>query len=232
MAKTHLLAILSGGLDSAVSLALAKDLLQPERIGAVHFRYEQNHDLPEISSFRRVCDHYEIAEEDRVVYYVPAIGGSTLTHAEAPHRIEVPGVPPSYVPNRNMILIARAASHAIQYGFDALSAGMHEEDSAYPDCTAAFVNAMKRALACSTAGTVSFYAPVIKMSKAAIVRAGTKLGVPFELTWTCYDPQWLEPGQFVSCGKCPACKLRLSAFKDNGLRDPIPYLADLEAKAP
>lgn len=231
--NTSLLAILSGGLDSATALAVAKDLLNPGKIGAVHFEYTQTNRLLEGRAFDLVCDHFSIAKQNRYFLWLPPFGRSALTttKSEAP---PLEGVPITFVPNRNMVLIARAAAQALEFDYDALCIGVHEEDSPYPDCSSAFVNTMKRALSLATAGAVSLYAPVIKMSKAAIVRAGKELGVPFEHTWTCYHPRWLndEGTEAVACGECTACKLRLAAFKKNGLQDPVLYQQDLQAKGP
>lgn len=234
MAKDrHLLATLSGGLDSAVSLAMAVDLLSPTRIGAIHFEYTQTNSVPESQAFYALCDHFGIAEEDRFFFTIPALGGSALTTAFAPDGIGgAKGIPSTYVPNRNMIIIARAAAQALQQGYGALCIGVHEQDADYPDCTASFVNIMKRALSEATAGEVSLYAPILKMSKIAIVRTGLRLKVPFELTWSCYNP--VEQFSYVAgdpelkvryeaCGVCTTCKLRLAAFENNGIPDPIEY---------
>lgn len=227
--NSQILAVLSGGMDSAVALAMAIDVLKPERVGAVHFEYTQNHLAPENEAYFALCHYFNLDSLERHLLCLPGIGASSLTSTET--RIKnhsLLGVPATYIPNRNMILIAHAAALAIENGYDTLCIGVHEEDAEYPDCTATFVNVIRRALAIGTAGAVGLQAPVIKMSKAAIVKVGLTLGVPFELTWTCYNPQkgvyGVDSHEWLACGECPACKLRQEAFIANGRYDPIAYV--------
>jgi len=218
-ASTRLLAILSGGIGSAVALAMAGDLLKPTKVGAIHFDYGQRQAIPEAAAFRKLCEHFAIAEEDRYTRTLAPIGDNSLTEIEG-------------APNRNMRFITYATTIAIPCGYDALCIGIYKGGTDRLDNSSTFVNRMKRALSLSPTNKLSLYAPVVKMSIAAILRAGITLNMPLGAMWSCTNPTWFEADEssYVACGECASCKLRLAAFKTNGITDSVLYLADLAAK--
>jgi 7-cyano-7-deazaguanine synthase len=212
---------LSGGMDSAVTLALAS---QDHRLALLHANYGQRTQAKELKCFEALADHYG-AEERLVVDLtaLAAIGGSSLTDAGLPVREgePVPGVvPTSYVPFRNAHLLCAAVSWAEVLGAKAVFVGaVWEDSSGYPDCRPEFYRAFEQAVVEGTRPEteIRIVTPVIASSKAEIVRRGAALGVPFELTWSCYQ------AEARACGACESCVLRLRGFAEAGVRDPIPY---------
>ncbi|HLY31689.1 MAG TPA: 7-cyano-7-deazaguanine synthase QueC [Ktedonobacterales bacterium] len=219
--------LLSGGLDSSTTLALAAE--QGYALYALSFHYGQRH-ARELESARALaqrygcCDH-KIAEIDLRLF-----GGSALTSDE----IAVPldrspdemghDIPVTYVPGRNLIFLSFATAYAETVEADDIFLGINSLDySGYPDCRPEFLEAFARTANLATkAGTqdgrtLRFHAPLIEMTKADIVREGTRLGVPWELTWSCYE------GDTLACGRCDSCQLRLKGFAEAGLSDPLPY---------
>ncbi|UCD52254.1 MAG: 7-cyano-7-deazaguanine synthase QueC [Phycisphaerales bacterium] len=221
--------LLSGGLDSATTLALAR------RGGfacyALSFLYGQRH-RRETESARAVADSLG-AVEHRIVQIDPAaFGGSALTDA----KIEVPkdraeigaaaGIPPTYVPARNTIFLSYALAWAEVLGVFDIFVGVNSTDySGYPDCRAEFITAYEAMANLATAAAVEgkgryrIHTPIIAMTKAQIIQTGTELGVDYALTHSCYDPD--AAGK--SCGRCDSCRLRLKGFAEAGLVDPVPY---------
>jgi 7-cyano-7-deazaguanine synthase len=224
---TRAVVLLSGGLDSSTALALARE--QGHATYALSFGYGQRH-ARELEAARRVAAHFG-CREHRVVELDPrAFAGSALTSAEIPlpqDRSESEigtGIPVTYVPARNLIFLSLATGYAEVIGADDVYLGINALDySGYPDCRPEFLEAFARAANLATkAGTqdgrtLRFNAPLITLSKAAIVREGTRLGVPWELTWSCYT------GDTQACGRCDSCLLRLKGFAEAGLADPLPY---------
>jgi 7-cyano-7-deazaguanine synthase len=159
-----------------------------------------------------------------------AFGGSALTDASIPvpkgraPRAMARGIPATYVPARNTVLLALALAHAETIGASDVFIGVNAVDySGYPDCRPAFVRAFERLARLATRAGVEgarlrVRAPLLRLSKAGIVRLGQRLGVPFHLTLSCYDPL-----RGRACGRCDACQLRLRGFAGAGLRDPAPY---------
>jgi len=221
--------LLSGGLDSATTLAMAR------RGGflchALTFRYGQRHDR-EVEAARRVARSLG-AVEDRIIQIdLRAFGGSALTDAQ----IQVPkdrpdltassDIPVTYVPARNTIFLSYALAWAEVLGAFDLFIGVNSTDySGYPDCRAEFIAAFEKMANLATAAAVQgkgrfqVHTPIIHMTKAQIIGTGTKLGVDYSLTHSCYDP---DP-EGRSCGRCDSCRLRLKGFAEAGLRDPIEY---------
>ncbi len=218
--------ILSGGLDSATCLAVAKR--RGDNVYALTFDYGQRH-RREIRSARELARHYGIVEH-RVapLPFLREIGGSALTD----DRVEVPTtgvaegkIPVTYVPGRNLIFLSIAAAYAEVVGADALYIGVNALDySGYPDCRPEFVAAFAKTAALATRAGVEgaalrIEAPLQYLGKCEIVQLGAELGVPYELTTSCYQ------GGEVACGVCDSCRLRLEGFAAAGLTDPLPYAA-------
>lgn len=216
----------SGGMDSCVTAAIAA---LDHRLAFLHGRYGQRTEAKELRCFHLLADHFG-AEGRLVVDFsdLRAIGGSSLTDPRIPVRegAPLPGtIPSSYVPFRNAHLLSTATSWAEVLGAEAIFVGaVWEDSSGYPDCRpefyAAFEEAIRRGTKPETA--IRIVTPVIRMTKAQIVRRGAELHAPFEKTWSCYQ------GEDDACGVCESCFLRLKGFKEAGLADPIPYAARRE----
>jgi len=208
-------------MDSCVSAALAA---LTHRLAFLHADYGQRTEDRERACFHRLADHFKAAH--RLVADFPAlgsIGGSSLTDPAIPVREGEPEkgvVPTSYVPFRNAHLLAAATSWAEVLGASAVFMGAVAEDSSgYPDCRPEFYRAYQVAMDLGTRPEtrIRIETPVIDMSKADIVRRGQELGVPFEMTWSCY-----QSGD-VACGDCESCRLRLRGFAGASVEDPLPY---------
>jgi 7-cyano-7-deazaguanine synthase len=219
--------LFSGGLDSTT--LLAKLLADPdiESIVTLSAGYNSLHQEMEQRATYKILNHYH--EEHKLkahkLIVLPDVfegSGSALMGEsimpEGPY--EVKGPSPTVVPFRNGVLIASAAAYVASYGDGAVFIAAHASDAynyAYPDCTPAFLEPMATALEWGTAGKVGLFAPFTQMTKAGVVNLGHELGVPFELTYSCYR------GRTRACGKCPTCVERLAAFAANGLVDPAEY---------
>jgi 7-cyano-7-deazaguanine synthase len=222
--------LLSGGLDSATVLGLA--VSEGFRCYGLTFRYGQRHSR-EIEAAERIANSFGAVEHRIVDIDLAAFGGSALTNLN----IEVPKdradlgnpdkIPLTYVPARNTIFLSYALAWAEVLGAFDIFIGVNSTDySGYPDCRFEFITAFEKVanLATATAvqgeGRYQIHTPVINMTKAQIILAGTKLGVDYSLTHSCYDPD--EYGR--SCGRCDSCRLRLKGFAEAGLKDPIVYV--------
>jgi 7-cyano-7-deazaguanine synthase len=213
--------IISGGMDSALAAAMARD--EGYGIVAVHFDYGQRTERRERESFRLLAEDLGAVERYEIdVPFFGQIGASALTD----HAIEVPtggiepGVPVTYVPFRNGIFLSIATAIAEKHGADALFIGVVEEDSSgYPDCRESYIKAMERAINLGTRDEthIAIRMPLVHLTKADIVAEALKRGVPLEHTWSCYQDN------DEACGLCDSCRLRLKGFKEAGLVDPIPY---------
>lgn len=213
----------SGGMDSAVTAALTA---QEHELAFLHADYGQRTEAKERECFERLADHMHV--ERRLVVAFPvlrAIGGSSLTDRRIAVREDAPVagvVPTSYVPFRNAHLLAAATSWAEVLGAVAIAVGaVWEDSSGYPDCRPEFYRAFEAAIAAGTRPDtrLRILTPVIHQSKADIVRRGLELGVPFELTWSCYQ------AEERACGRCESCRLRLAGFERAAAADPIAYQA-------
>ena len=214
--------LLSGGMDSCVCAALAA---RDFDAAALHISYGQRTQERERTSFLSICDRLSI--RDRLLVRneaLRAIGGSALTDPN----IEVPQsalvgheIPVTYVPFRNAHFLAVAVSWAEVLGAEKVYIGAVEQDSSgYPDCRRSYYQAFNEVVKEGTReGRIEIVTPLIGLRKAQIVRLGLELGAPFDLTWSCYsrDDQ--------ACGVCDSCVLRLRAFQEAGVEDPIPYAA-------
>ncbi|HUG53760.1 MAG TPA: 7-cyano-7-deazaguanine synthase QueC [Vicinamibacteria bacterium] len=212
---------LSGGMDSAVTAAIAA---AHNDLALLHGDYGQRTEAKERDCFHALADHFRARH--RLVAEFPAlraIGGSSLTDTHIPVREGEPEtgrIPTSYVPFRNAHLLAAAASWAEVLGAVAVFVGAVEDDSSgYPDCRPVFYRAFEEAIRQGTRPetTIRIETPVIGLVKGAIVRRGTALGVPFEKTWSCYQ------AEDAACGVCESCRLRRRGFADAAVADPIPY---------
>ncbi|MEN6427141.1 MAG: 7-cyano-7-deazaguanine synthase QueC [Phycisphaerales bacterium] len=221
--------LLSGGLDSATTLAIARK--EGFACHALSFRYGQRHSR-EIDAARQVARALGAVEHRLIAIDLAAFGGSALTDS----RIDVPKdradlgdgveIPPTYVPARNTVFLSYALAWAeVLNAFD-IFLGVNSTDySGYPDCRAEFIAAFEAMANLATAAAVQgkgryrIRTPIIHMTKAEIIRTGTQLGVDYSLTHSCYDPD----SQGRSCGRCDSCRLRLKGFAEAGLQDPISY---------
>jgi len=216
---------LSGGMDSAVCLAVAA---QEYETYALHFSYGQRTEQKEFASARAV------AEIVGVKQFLPLridlfrqIGGSALTdfnmavpEAVPPEKIGQE-IPVTYVPFRNAHFLSAAVSWAEVLGSTKIFIGAVEQDSSgYPDCRPAYYDAFNQLIRTGTRdGDIEILTPLIQMKKSDIIRLGFSLHAPLEATWSCYS------GEDVACGVCESCTLRLRAFAEAGATDPIPYAA-------
>jgi 7-cyano-7-deazaguanine synthase len=218
--------LLSGGLDSATVLAMAR--AEGWRCHALTIDYGQRH-RAELAAAARVAGALGAAEHRVMSLDLRAFGGSALTDAsiEVPTRGPESGIPVTYVPARNTIFLSLALALAEVTGSDAIFTGANAVDySGYPDCRPEYLAAFERLANLATRRAVegepvAIKAPIVHMSKADIVRRGHALGVDFSLTVSCYnaDPQ----GR--ACGRCEACRLRREGFRQAGIEDPTRYAA-------
>lgn len=224
MSSTGAVVLLSGGLDSATALGIA--CAEHDKVYALSFMYGQRHEA-ELEAARALASHYGV--DGHHILRIPLFQADSVLmnpHLEMPHMTyeeleQSEGVSPTYVPFRNGTFLSFAAGLALQKNASAVYAGMHGEDArgwAYPDCTPEFAGAMQNAIYVGTYHKVRMIVPFQYLLKHEIVNLGLKLGVPYELTLSCYE------GTVPACGQCPTCIGRIEAFKKNGVEDPIPYL--------
>jgi len=226
--------LLSGGLDSATTLAIAA--AQGYAIAALSFDYGQRH-AREIAAAAAIARHYRVLRHETMKIDLRAFGGSALTANIAVPKDhlgqENPGhsaIPITYVPARNTVFLSFALGLAEVSGAFDIFIGVNAVDySGYPDCRPEFIAAFETLANLATkagvekSGTFKVHAPLVRMSKAEIIRTGLQLGVPYELTHSCYDPT--PDGK--ACGHCDSCLLRLAGFKEIGERDPVAYQRSL-----
>ena len=229
MDKKLAVVLLSGGLDSATTLAIARS--EGYACCAVTFTYGQRH-IREVTAAKAVADTLGVVEHRFVSIDLAAFGGSALTDpavAVPKDRGGLSGettVPPTYVPARNTVLLSCALAWAEVLGAFDLFIGVNATDySGYPDCRAEYIAAFEKMANLATAAAVQgegryhIHTPVIDMTQAQIIQTGVRLGVDYSLTHSCYDP---DP-QGRACGHCDSCRLRLKGFAEAGLKDPIEY---------
>ncbi len=220
--------LLSGGLDSATTAAIAK--ADGFRLHALSVDYGQRHRF-ELESARRVAAALGAVEHRVLTIDLDALGGSALTAD-----IDVPqdrsaadmagGIPVTYVPARNTVMLSLALGYAEVIGAADIFIGVNAVDySGYPDCRPEFIAAFERlanlATKAGVEGALRFriHTPLIRLTKAQIIRRGAELGVDYGLTHSCYAPD----AAGMACGRCDACQLRLKGFGEAGLTDPIAY---------
>ncbi len=213
-------------LRPATALALTKS--DGFDIVALTFDYGQRH-RKEVEAAKRVAKHFGVPDHRIVKLDLTAIGGSALTDT----RIRVPeqrsleeigrGIPPTYVPARNTILLSYALALAEATGAKAIMiAAQYHDYAGYPDCRPEYYLAFQEIARLGTkrgveGDVIEIRTPLIEMTKADVVRKGEELGVPWKLTWSCYH------GGEKACGVCDSCQLRLKGFREAGVKDPLPY---------
>lgn len=203
----HALVLLSGGVDSAVCAKLARD--SRARVDAVFFRYGQRHEEHELRAARAI--HAAVGLNDFHVATVGRMAGALTGTRELEPMADDAAVSPAYLPARNLIFLATAASYAEAHGANELWIGANLSDRAgFPDCRPAVIRSMRAVLALATATPLDIVAPLIDKPKAAVWALGRRHGVPLGLTWSCYTPEATEHGP-RQCGRCDACKANAAA---------------------
>ena len=218
--------LLSGGLDSMVSAALAREA--GFALYALTIDYNQRH-AREIASATRIAESLGAAAHVILPLDLRRFGGSALTDDIAvPKGGVAPGIPVTYVPARNLVFLSLTLAWAEALGARDIFIGVNAIDySGYPDCRPEFIAGFEHLAGLATKAGVegdakgfAIHAPLQAMSKADIVRECLRLGVDPALSWSCYDPQGER-----ACGQCDSCRLRLAGFADVGAKDPIAYVA-------
>ena len=214
--------LVSGGMDSCVTAAIARG--ENDELAFLHVSYGQLTEARERRAFDELAEHFGVRRRLAAsIEYLARIGGSSLTDRCVPVAeadLDSPLIPTSYVPFRNAHLLAIATSWAEVLGARRVYIGAVAEDSSgYPDCRPEFYEAFQRAIDVGTRPEtrVEIRTPVIHLRKAEIIRRGVSLDAPLRLTWSCYR------AEERACGACDSCALRLRAFREAGLEDPIPY---------
>jgi 7-cyano-7-deazaguanine synthase len=229
-ARSRAVVCLSGGMDSAVCAAIAA---REHETYALHFSYGQRTEQKEFQSARAIANELNLAK------FLPLsidlfriIGGSALTDSSIAVPDALPegpdpdvigaSIPITYVPFRNAHFLSAAVSWAEVLGAETIYIGAVEQDSSgYPDCRPAYYEAFQQLIRTGTRdGSIRIETPLISMRKHEIVRRGLELSAPFHVTWSCYT------GSQAACGTCESCILRLRAFAEAGVDDPIPYATD------
>jgi 7-cyano-7-deazaguanine synthase len=228
MSKPRAVVLLSGGIDSTTTAAIA--LSRGFDVHALTFRYGQRHER-EIDAARRVAERLGLTRQVVLDIDLRAFGGSALTaDIEVPKNTPVDRIgmeiPVTYVPARNTIFLAFATGFAEVLDASDIFIGANALDySGYPDCRPEFIRAFEAMANLATRAAtqhgrkLSIHAPLIELSKRQIIEQGLALGVDYSLTLTCYDPS--DDG--LSCGRCEACVLRLKGFREAGIEDPASY---------
>jgi 7-cyano-7-deazaguanine synthase len=228
IANKRAVVLLSGGLDSATVLAIARS--QGYELYALSFSYGQRH-IWELEAAARVAASIGVVQHRTATIDLRTFGGSALTADIAVPKGRTTddmahGIPITYVPARNTIFLSFALAWAEVLGSSDIFIGVNALDySGYPDCRAEFIHAFEQMANLATKAGVEgrqslkIHTPLIALSKAEIIQRGIELGVDFSLTSSCYDPsQSGEP-----CGQCDSCVLRQKGFRENGIEDPLPY---------
>ena len=217
--------LVSGGMDSCVTAAIAYE--ENDELAFLHVSYGQRTEQREHESFAALADHFNVRQRLIVsLEQLSKIGGSSLTDNAIPVTevsLSASGIPSSYVPFRNAHLLATAVSWGEVIKASSIYIGAVAEDSSgYPDCRPEFYEAFQRVIDTGTRPetALTIRTPVIGMRKSEIVRRGIDLRAPLHLTWSCYVESEL------ACGRCDSCALRLRAFREAGVPDPVPYLLD------
>jgi 7-cyano-7-deazaguanine synthase len=229
--EANAVVLLSGGLDSATTLAIARS--EGYRVHCLSFDYGQRHTV-ELAAAERVADVLGATAHRTVPIDLAAFGGSALTDQQ----IAVPrdrdesqmsqGIPVTYVPARNTVFLALALAWAEVLPAADIFIGVNALDySGYPDCRPEFIRAFEQLANLATRmgveGTaIRIHAPLIQLTKAQIIRSGTELGIDYAMTISCYDPD-AEGG---ACRGCDACQLRARGFSEAGVADPTSYRLD------
>ncbi len=211
----------SGGMDSCVTAAIANEKFE---LAFAHINYGQRTEKRELKSFNKIADFYKVKNRLIIDFtHLSAIGGSSLTDKNikvTKADLTSKEIPSSYVPFRNANILSACASWAEVLNASKIFIGaVYEDSSGYPDCRPVFFSAFEKMIQEGTRpGTkIKIETPIINLSKAEIVKKGIELNAPLELTWSCYQ------NEDEACGECDSCALRLRAFQEAGIEDPIPY---------
>jgi 7-cyano-7-deazaguanine synthase len=221
--------LLSGGLDSTTTLAIAK--VEGFSVYALSFAYGQKHNV-ELSAAKRIAEKMGVAEHRVITIDLGGFGGSALTQSD----LTVPkdrdaasishGIPITYVPARNTVFLSFALAWAEVLKAHDIFIGVNALDySGYPDCRPEFIKSFEQTANLATAygveggERIKIHTPLISLTKAEIIRKGHELGVDYSMTTSCYDPSV----EGKACGHCDACQLRLKGFRENKITDPILY---------
>ena len=219
--------LLSGGLDSTTVLGIAQR--EEYELYTLSFDYGQRHQR-EVEAAHAVARYYQVQRQQTVKIDLRVFGGSALTADIAvPHERNFDEmsheIPITYVPARNTIFLSYALAYAEVTGANDMFLGINAIDySGYPDCRPAYLEAFERMANLATKAAVQdgrefrIHAPLMHMNKAEIIRKGLESGVPYELTWSCYE------GEELACGTCDSCVLRLNGFAEVGMKDPLKYV--------
>jgi len=230
--KPRAVVLLSGGLDSTTTLAIARK--QGHEIYAITFSYGQRHEA-EVAAAERIADYFNVARHITIDIDLRRFGGSALTDnipvPKGRGRDEVSrDIPVTYVPARNTIFLSLALAWAETLGARDIFIGVNALDySGYPDCRPEYIEAFEKMANLATKAGIdgehfTIHAPLINMTKAEIIVKGSELGVDFSMTSSCYDPA--PDGR--PCGQCDACILRRKGFAESGFQDPLLYKEDGE----
>lgn len=223
-----ILVLSSGGVDSTTCLAMAVAEVGAENVLALSVYYGQKHDK-EIQAAKKVAEYYGVERMELDLSVIFAGSNCSLLkqsteeiplESYAQQIEETHGEHPvsTYVPFRNGLFLSSAASIALSHGCSKIMYGAHADDAAgaaYPDCSLDFVNAMNQAIYLGSGNQLTIEAPFVSLTKADVVKKGLELGVPYALTWSCYE------GGEKPCGKCGTCIDRQRAFELNGVVDPL-----------
>jgi 7-cyano-7-deazaguanine synthase len=227
--------LLSGGMDSCVSTAIARERHGASNIALLHASYGQLTEERELRAFEGIANFYSVRERLVVqLDHFRAIGGSALTDKNIPvpeNELGAPGphgsaIPVTYVPFRNAHFLSVAVSWAEAIGAGAIYIGAVAEDSSgYPDCRPEYYQVFQELIRVGTRPEtqIEIVTPVIALKKNEIILKGMELGAPLQLTWSCYQDEE------TACGICDSCLLRLRAFAEAGVADPLPYRRTVSA---
>ena len=223
------LVLFSGGLDSTTALAMAIDKYGKDNVIALSISYGQKH-KKEIEASNKIAKYYGIEhiylDLTKIFEYSNCSllekNNMDIPNGEYSEQLKENGgdTLSTYVPFRNGLFLSSAASIALSKNCDIIYYGAHSDDAAlnaYPDCSKEFDDAINKAIYVGSGNKVRVEGPFVNLHKSDIVKIGTKLNVPYELTWSCYN------GNDKACGKCGTCLDRIKAFEANGLKDPIEY---------
>ena len=219
--------LLSGGVDSTTSLAIAQAKYKKEEVLALTVYYGQKHDK-ELQAARAVAAHYGVEQQEINLAQAFSYSNCSLlqksdqaiAHTSYADQLAAQGgagTVATYVPFRNGLFLSYAAAVAVSVGAEVIYYGAHADDAAgraYPDCTPEFETAMNTAIYEGSGRTCHLEAPLLAWNKAGVVKKGLELGAPYELTWSCYE------GGETPCGVCGTCRDRAAAFAANGVADP------------
>lgn len=214
--------LVSGGMDSCVTAAIANE--ENAELAFLHVSYGQRTEARERQAFADLASYYQVEKRlNASIEYLAQIGGSSLTDRSidvAEANLAARSIPTSYVPFRNSHLLAIATSWAEVIGAGRIYIGAVAEDSSgYPDCRPEFYESFQRVIDVGTKPdtNIEIVTPVINLRKAEIIKRGLELNAPLNLTWSCYQ------AETTACGRCDSCALRLRAFAEAGVVDPIKY---------